>query len=451
MSIKKVLFYGVFGLGLSGKSTLDFLDREEYKVIAWDDSQQNIKDADKQYKHVKFSNINDPAWEKIDCLILSPGIPLHYPEPHPVVTIAKEKNIEIICDIELFYRHFQNNKYIGITGTNGKSTSTALISHIFSSNNIPCKMLGNIGTPALSITPSPDDTIIIEMSSYQLDLVKDLHFDASILLNITPDHLDRHGSIENYTETKYKIFNNQTKSDYSIINNNLEAKNIASSVIKISGNELLEKGISVSKDGIYYNSTYLKVNLPPSLQGSHNYENIAACYAAAISTTTLRKEDIVKSIESFKGLRHRMQLVGKIGSLQFINDSKGTNFDSTKQALKSFENIYWIAGGKAKANGIDGIEEFSDRVKLVFLVGESQKLFAEKLKKHDIPYHYSESLELAFVDATQEAQRDKQDNVVLLSPSASSLDQWKNFEERGDYFTRLVEKYVTTHKKTFQL
>ncbi len=451
MTAKKALFYGVFGLGLSGKATLDFLDRKKYQAIAWDDSQQNIKDSDKQYKNIRFSNINDPSWEEIDCLILSPGIPLHYPEPHPVVTLAKEKNIEIICDVELFYRHFPHNKYIGITGTNGKSTSTALISHILSSNNIPCKMLGNIGTPALSMTPSPDDTIIIEMSSYQLDLVKDLHFDTSILLNITPDHLDRHGSMENYTKTKYKIFNNQTKSDHSIINNNLEAKNITASVTRFSGNELLEEGISVSKDSIHHNATCLKVNLPPSLQGAHNYENTAASYAAAISTTTLRKEDIVKSIETFKGLKHRMQLVGKIGSLKFINDSKGTNFESTKQALKSFENIYWIAGGKAKTDGIDGIEEFSERVKLVFLVGESQKVFAEKLKEHNIPYHYSESLELAFVDATQEAQRDKQDNVVLLSPSASSLDQWKNFEERGDYFTSLVEKYVTTHKKTFQL
>jgi UDP-N-acetylmuramoylalanine--D-glutamate ligase len=451
MNNKEVSFYGVFGLGLSGKATLDFLNQRGYKALAWDDSADNIKSLDKHHKNIEFYDIKNPEWKNIDCLILSPGIPLHYPEPHPIVSIAKENGIEIICDIELFYRHFSDNKYIGITGTNGKSTTASLISHIFDSNNLPYKLLGNIGSPALSVAPSPEDTIIIEISSYQLDLVKDLHFDVSTLLNITPDHLERHGNMENYMESKFRIFHHQDKTDHAIINKSIEIKDIGSSVTYFSGNELLDTGISVSKDKIYDNKEYLAVSLPSSLHGSHNHENLAASYAAVKAITTLTEHEILKSIESFKGLNHRMQLVVQIGPLQFINDSKGTNFESTKQALNSFKNIYWIAGGKPKAGGIQGIENFVEKIKLVFLIGESQKLFAEKLEKHDIPYYYSKSLKLAFIDATQEAQRDKQDNVILLSPSASSLDQWKNFEERGDFFIGLVEKYVTTHKKTFRL
>jgi UDP-N-acetylmuramoylalanine--D-glutamate ligase len=451
MKIEKNSFYGVFGLGLSGKATLDFLNQQGYKALAWDDSAENIKSSDKNYKNIEFCDIKNPEWKNIDCLILSPGIPLHYPEPHPIVSIAKENGIEIICDVELFYRHFSDNKYIGITGTNGKSTTASLISHIFDSNNLPYKILGNIGTPALSVTPRPEDIIIIEMSSYQLDLVKNLHFDVAILLNITPDHLERHGNMENYIESKFCIFHHQDKTDHAIINKSLETQDIGSSITCFSGNELLDTGISVSKDGIYDNRKYLAVNLPHSLSGSHNHENLAASYASVKSITTLTEREIIKSIESFKGLSHRMQLVGQIGHLQFINDSKGTNFESTKQALNSFKNIYWIAGGKAKAGGIQGIEKFAEKIKLVFLIGESQKLFADTLEKHNIPYYYSKSLNLAFVDATQEAQRDTQDNVILLSPSASSLDQWKNFEERGNSFIRLVEKYVTTHKKAFHL
>lgn len=445
---RKNVFYGVFGLGLSGKATLAFLEKNNYKAIAWDDSTSNLSDG---FKNIKFCDLENPEWNNIECLILSPGVPLHYPEPHEVVKIARKNNVEIICDVELLYRHYPDNKYIGITGTNGKSTTTSLIAHIFDSNNLPHKILGNIGTAALSATPAPEDTLIIEISSYQLDLVKEIHFNNSILLNITPDHLDRHGSIENYTESKYKIFNNQNSKDQAILNSALEAQNISANIVNFSGTEVLKTGVSVSKNRITFNGTHMEVNLPHSLQGTHNYENVAAAFAAVKYSTNLTSQEIARSIESFEGLAHRMELVGDIANLRFVNDSKGTNFESTKYSLENFKNIYWIAGGKAKKGGIEGIEKFADNIKLAFLVGESQKSFAAELDKCGIPYHYSESLELAFVDATQEAQRNKQKNTILLSPAAASLDQWKNFEERGDYFTTLVRKYVTTHQKNFQL
>jgi len=450
-------FYGVFGLGLSGLATLSFLLDKKVKFIAYDDNQANLKKAEDLLNGNKDSlcDLDDDQWSQIECLILSPGIPLYFPEPHKIVKIARKYNIEIICDIELFYRYFPNNIYIGITGTNGKSTTTALIGHILKANNIPCKVVGNIGIPILSVSPEKDDIIVIEVSSYQLDLIETVRFNAAILLNITKDHVERHGSLENYTKTKYKIFQTQTKVDSSIIDidhslfrNTLESLmgSLKSRLIKITAGHRSKDGISIL-DGVLYQDG-IKVDVipqPDSLLGKHNQENIAAAYAAVLSTTNITKEKILNSIFSFKGLPHRIEIVGKSGNLQFVNDSKATNFESTENALKIFDNIYWIAGGLPKEGGIEGIVPFKHKIIKAFLVGKGQEEFASTLEKNSIPYTLCGVLDKAFEEAVSQASASSKASIILLSPAAASLDQWKNFEERGNYFASLAKQYIDAH------
>ncbi|MCH9753557.1 MAG: UDP-N-acetylmuramoyl-L-alanine--D-glutamate ligase [Alphaproteobacteria bacterium] len=450
---KKKIKYGVFGLGLSGTSTIDFLIKRKKEFIAWDDKPDNREQLKEKNLDCNLIPINDPKWKEINTLILSPGVPLYFPKPHPIVKIAKENNIEIICDIELFYRSFPKNTYIGITGTNGKSTTTALIKHILDDNKIACEIVGNIGKPILKSQPKKSDIIVVEISSFQLDLLKDTKFDIAILLNITKDHLDRHGSMENYIDAKYRIFSGQTKGDISIINiDNVNTKTLCkklekdtkSKLIKFSTDERIVNGISVINNTLYQDNTAIsELNLPPSLQGKHNQENIISAYSAILSATKISAKKILSSLSTFQGLKYRMEYIGEKHGIKLINDSKATNFESSEKALKTFDNIYWIAGGIKKEGGIDGIEHFKNKLAHVFLIGSSEKDFAETLKKHSIPYSSSHSLENAFKHVLDMAKQSTSTNKTLLfSPAASSFDQWKNFEERGAYFTKLSKKFI---------
>ena len=449
--------YGVFGLGLSGLATIAFLSDKNISFIAWDDNELNVKKAkDKIANHDMLCDIQDKKWTQINCLILSPGIPLYFPEPHPIVKLARQHNIEIICDIELFYRFFPNHIYIGITGTNGKSTTTALIGHILKENNIPCKVVGNIGTPILSILPDQNDFIVVEVSSYQLDLIKTVRFNAAILLNITKDHIDRHGSLENYTTTKYGIFATQKKQDVAVINIDYHPSSemlekllssIKSKLITITTHQKSKHGISIYNNILYKDGNKVSpIPQPEALLGTHNQENISAAYAAISNVTTLNEHQILDSVKTFQGLAHRIQIIGKVEHMQFVNDSKATNFESTENALKVFEHIYWIAGGLAKEGGIENIATFKNKIIKAFLVGSAKHEFAKTLDKHSIPYNISDSLDKAFPQAVTEAQQNHLNCTILLSPAAASLDQWKNFEERGNAFITLATQYINAHK-----
>jgi UDP-N-acetylmuramoylalanine--D-glutamate ligase len=452
----KKIKYGVFGLGISGIATLHFLKEKKEKFIAWDDNLSNRENIKTQGFEDCLIQLNNPIWKEIIILVLSPGVPLYFPKPHPVVSLAEKNNIEIICDIELFYRTFRDNIYIGVTGTNGKSTTVALIFHILNHNKIPCQLGGNIGKPILKCTPSKNDIIIIEVSSFQIDLLKDTKFDVAVLLNISKDHLDRHGNMENYISTKYKIFSNQQKNDTAIISvddvntemlsTKLE-KDSSANLIKISTKKI-NNGVSVLNNTLYRKDIKIReLDLPTSLQGQHNQENIAAAYAATYSSTNLSDKEILDALPTFQGLKHRMEYIGEKHNIKFINDSKATNFESTEKALKTFEKIYWIAGGIAKDGGIDGILHFKNKLSHVFLIGSSQENFSETLKAFSIPYSTSNSLENAFTQALELAKKDTSKNkTILLSPAASSLDQWKNFEERGDYFTKLTHSFINDTK-----
>lgn len=409
--------FGVFGLGLSGIATMKYLTRKGAQFIAYDDNQKSIMEICQKYPEFtdKIYDLDHNLWKEIDYLILSPGIPLTFPAPHKIVEIANKVNAKIICDIELLYLDNPGLYYIGITGTNGKSTTTALITHILNYNGIDAVAGGNIGIPILDInTSNKDRVLVVEASSYQLDLMDETKFNIALFLNITPDHLDRHGNMENYKKSKYRIFNHQTSKDYAIINSNLD---------KIPNSTSFSAG------------DLIKYNIPHnnSLLGEHNQENLAASIACCLKYG-LSIEQIITAIPSFVGLKHRMQYLGVHNGVTFINDSKATNADSTSKALSSFDNIIWIVGGVAKEGGIESLKEYFPKIKQALLIGRSSEEFSKTLEGK-VKWKKCEDLENAFKEACKMA---REGDVVLLSPACASFDQWKNFEERGEAFIEMV-------------
>ncbi len=409
--------FGVFGLGLSGIATMKYLTRKGAEFIAFDDNQKSISEISKKYPEFKdkICDLDNDLWQEIDYLILSPGIPLTLPFSHKVVKIAHKVNAKIICDIELLYLDNSDLYFIGITGTNGKSTTTALITHILKYNGIDAVAGGNIGIPVLDIdTSNKDKVLVVEASSYQLDLMDKTKFNIALFLNITPDHLDRHGNMENYKKSKYRIFKHQTNNDHAIINSNLDQ---------------LSNSISFSAKDL------IKYNIPhnTSLLGEHNQENLAASIACCLKYG-LSIEQIIAAIPSFVGLKHRMQYLGVNNGVTFINDSKATNADSTSKALSSFDNIIWIVGGVAKEGGIELLKEHFPKVKQALLIGRSSDEFSKTLEGK-VKWKKCEDLENAFKEACKIA---REGDVVLLSPACASFDQWKNFEKRGEAFIDMV-------------
>ncbi len=449
--------YGVLGLGKSGLTTADFLIKNYCNFIAWDDNKHTRNTAVHQLQKIKLVNIDDVQWQHIDYLIISPGIPTIFPKPHPLVQIIKKHNIPIICDIELLYRTNKLATYVAITGTNGKSTTTSLIGHILNDNKIKTCIGGNIGIGALSLASLKQNEIyVIETSSYQLELLHKTHFNVSIVLNITPDHLERYNTMESYIAAKYNIFSHQTKEDCAILSIDneitkeiyfkLKNKNTIGTIIPISTKNILSDGISLVSNQLHCKviEKYTCI-LPviPQLTGEHNAENIAASYAAALFLG-IKHCNIIQSISTFLGLNHRLQFVGKYGNILFFNDSKATNAQSTEKALLSFaNNIYWIVGGQAKNGGIKVLQPLFSRIKHAFLVGESQEQFADTLE-NIVPYTKTQNLENAFIMATEMALTSDaaQEQIILLSPACASFDQWKDFEERGQAFCQLTNKFL---------
>ena len=421
--------FGVFGLGISGIATMKYLKSKAVDFVAFDDKKAQIEKIiqanPKLASHIK--NLEDQRWHNIDYLVLSPGIAL----THPVTKMVKK----VICDIELFYLDNSQHKFIGITGTNGKSTTTALITHILKYNGINAMLGGNIGVPVLELDASDKQAVFVfEVSSFQLDMLDETKFDISLLLNITPDHLDRHGNMENYRRTKYKIFANQTLRDYAVINVSLDHNDEMFTFSESQVADLVVEGNLLK----YANKEY-QLPYNNSLLGKHNQQNIAASIACLIKFG-LNLEQIIAALPSFVGLKHRMQYIKMHNQVTFINDSKATNADSSSNALASFDNIIWIVGGIAKEGGIESLVEYFPKVKTALLIGEAQDEFAitcgDKLR-----WQKCNDLANAFkVACTIAAPGD----VILLSPACASYDQWKSFEERGDGFIKLVEEFISS-------
>lgn len=414
----------VYGLGLSGMSTVDSLVKAGAFVVAWDESAErraaalDAGAALKDFVHEGFDGAG--------ILVLSPGVP-YTVDPHPVVVRAKDENLEIIGDIEILHRCRHGRETIGVTGTNGKSTTSALIAHILQACGRDVMLGGNIGKPVLSQTlPSMGGMIVLELSSYQIDLCPSFRPDIAVLLNITADHLDRHGTIEAYAAVKARMLDGA----------NIIICNVDDKICKDIAKERAIIELTAKDEA-------LAARLPDvaTLKGAHNRQNMMAafhvCRACGCDET-----EILEAMKSYPGLPHRQFPVRAINGVRYINDSKATNVPSVATAMETFKHIYWIAGGRPKEGGLSGLEHYMDRVHKVFLIGEAQQDFARWCENNKVDYSLCGTLDVAVLEAHAAAQKNRGApggaGVVLLSPACASWDQFKSFEHRGEVFEQLV-------------
>jgi UDP-N-acetylmuramoylalanine--D-glutamate ligase len=444
----------VFGLGTSGLATCAALKEGGATIVAFDDKPNKVAEA--QDKGVATGNLREANWKNFAALVLAPGVPLTHPEPHWVVKIARKAETEIIGDIELFCRERRarapKSPFAAITGTNGKSTTTALLAHILARNGHDVAVGGNLGTPILSLAgPSQARTHVIECSSFQIDLAPTIDPSVGVLLNVTPDHIDRHGSFRNYAAIKERLISGVGLHGTAVVGVDDEFCAGAADRAQREGTRVV--CISVrqrfASDGIFLEGENLidmergkrrySLSLAGigSLRGAHNAQNAAAAYASA-RALGLSPEGIDLAMRNFPGLHHRMEEVGRKGAVLFINDSKATNADSAARALESFDDIFWIAGGRAKEGGIDTLGRYFPRIRKAYLIGESAQAFATGLEGK-VKYEVVRTLDRAVEHAAREAVASAASQpVVLLSPACASYDQYPNFEVRGDEFRDLV-------------
>ncbi|HEY1507009.1 MAG TPA: UDP-N-acetylmuramoyl-L-alanine--D-glutamate ligase [Stellaceae bacterium] len=436
----------VMGLARSGLASAEALRRGGADVLAWDDSAE--KRAEASARGLPVVDLANADLGNVAALVLSPGIPSTFPKPHPVAARARTAGIEIICDIELLARSEREARFAGITGTNGKSTTTALLGHILAEAGMRVAVGGNIGLPVLSLAPLGRDGIyVLEMSSYQLELTNSLVFDVALLLNITPDHLDRHGGMEGYIAAKERIFVGQTARQAAVIGLDDDickriADKLGSSgqrVVPISAEHIAPGGVYVAGTNLiddieHQQAAVLNLATLARLPGRHNWQNAAAAFAAA-RYLGVAAQAAARGITSFPGLAHRQELIATIDGVRYVNDSKATNADATEKALVCYEDILWIAGGVAKEGGIAGLEPYFPRIRHAFLIGEAAPAFAETLSGQT-PFTRSGDLATAVRHARAMA---KPGNTVLLSPACASFDQFRDFEARGDAFRGIVE------------
>ncbi len=378
----------VMGLGKSGLATARALMASGGDVWAWDDHEDRRAAAAKL--DIPLVDLERCNWHEVVSLILSPGIPHTYPEPHPVAALAREQGIEIICDIELLGRAQPDASYIGITGTNGKSTTTALIGHIMDLGGRFAQVGGNIGEPVLLLEPAGNEgTYVLEMSSYQLERTLSITFDVAVWLNISPDHLERHGGVEGYIAAKKNIFRRQTSPRTAVVGLDDEISRGVfeelrragdQDLIPISSTQAVEGGVYVI-DGVLYDATgerpIAAIDLKgiASLPGPHNWQNAAAAYAAC-KASGMSEAVITACLRSFPGLAHRQELVEIVDGVRYVNDSKATNADAAARALACYGDIHWIAGGQAKEGGLAGLELYFPRIAAAYLIGEGEEAFA---------------------------------------------------------------------------
>ncbi|MCX5481399.1 UDP-N-acetylmuramoyl-L-alanine--D-glutamate ligase [Kaistia geumhonensis] len=440
----------VFGLGGSGLVTAEALVAGGAEVFAFDDNPDSVANA--AARGVPTADLRALDFSSLAALVLAPGVPLTHPEPHWTAVKAKAAGIEIIGDIELFCRERRavapDAPFIAITGTNGKSTTTALIAHLFASAGWDVQLGGNIGTAILSLEPITDERVyVVECSSFQIDLAPSIDPSVGILLNLTEDHLDRHGTMENYAAIKARLV---AGADAAVVGVDDDWSADIASAIDHHGRKV--ERISVRRpvtDGYYAEGSYIYEAVDAStrqvadlagigsLRGTHNAQNAAAAIASA-RLLGLSDDVIEKGLKSFPGLAHRMEEVAKIGHVLFVNDSKATNADAAEKALASFDHIYWILGGKPKTGGIDSLAPYFGRIARAYLIGAASDAFAATLEGK-VSAVKCGTMERAVAAAAEDAARDDAaEPVVLLSPACASFDQYRNFEKRGDHFRELV-------------
>jgi len=437
----------LFGLGGSGLATALALRAGGARVVACDDDPARMAVAGS--RDIETTDLRRADWSTFAALVLSPGVPLTHPEPHWSARLAREAGIEIIGDIELFCRErariAPDAPFVAITGTNGKSTTTALIAHILRSDGRDVQLGGNIGTAILSLDPPADDRFhVIECSSFQIDLAPSLAPTIGVQLNVSPDHLDRHGTLALYAAIKERLV---AASGTAVVGVDDEASRAMAARVTRAGRRLVPIGLSGEGPGVFAHEGSIVSGLDghayevagltdiSSLRGDHNAQNAAAAVAVAL-LCGVGAPVIQEALRSFPGLPHRMEEVARLGRTLFINDSKATNADSTEKALRSFDRILWILGGKAKEGGITALRPYFPKITKAYLIGAASAMFAETLEGA-VPYALCASLDRAVAQAAEDA-RGMAEAVVLLSPACASYDQYPNYEVRGEHFRELV-------------
>ena len=488
--------YAVYGLARSGLATVEALLASGAKVTAWDAKEEArakilpgtgrgtmrsmvegpnaASDPSTAFggppprsgEDLIVANLDEADLTQFDSLVVTPGLPLNR---HPIAQRARDAGVEIIGDIELFARarpELPPHKVVGITGTNGKSTTTALVHHILETAGVPSAMGGNIGLPILAQDPLPQGGVyVLELSSYQIDLTQSLDCDVAVLLNVTPDHLDRYESFEAYAASKARLFEMQSAEHFAVVLGEdevsrslaemqigpskrrsqlvrtaigywggLDAVSLCTSIEKrLFGADRPTEDMLMIGDDMYGNQSQWA-----ALQGSHNAQNAVAAMAAASTVLphdkTWPDEALWRAFQSFPGLPHRMERIREKGGVRFVNDSKATNPTATAPALAAFPNVRWILGGQAKTDNLDECAPHFGHVRSAYAIGEAAELFERLLSPH-IPVKNCGKL----ADAVRQAARDAEPgDTVLLSPACASFDQFRDFEDRGEQFRELV-------------
>ncbi|MCW8305733.1 UDP-N-acetylmuramoyl-L-alanine--D-glutamate ligase [Acidiphilium sp. PA] len=436
--------FAVLGLGQNGLPAAVTLRIMGAAVVAWDDDAARRDAA--AAAGVPLARPSET--DRLDALILSPGIPHDRPAPHPEAAAMRGRGVPILSDAELLFRAVRAAgsaaRFAGITGTNGKSTTTALLAHTLAAAGVPVAAGGNLGPASLALPLLPDDGVyVLEMSSYMLERIATMRFDAAIMLNLTHDHLDRHGSMAGYIAAKAAIFARQTDADTAVIGIDDEpSRTLAGDIaarparlIRISGNRHADFFAEhrILRDGF---GPIADLSTAPALRGTHNAQNAAAAAAVALALG-IERGRIGPAFASFAGLPHRQQRVATIADVDFIDDSKATNADAAARALDSFDRVVWIAGGIGKDGGIAGLAPWFDRIDHAVLIGRDAPIFAATLAAHGVSHEIAGTLDRAVPLAFDRAHR-RGIAAVLLAPAAASFDQFANYAERGLRFAALA-------------
>ena len=476
--IRSTMFAGrhvaVFGLGISGMPTVASLLAGGARVAAWDDSERSREAA--IAAGLPVVDLDAADWSSFDALILAPGVPLTHPEPHWTVKRAQAASIEIIGDIEIFARerlaHAPAAPFIGITGTNGKSTTTALVAHLLGSLGLDVQMGGNIGVPILALEPPAMDRFhVIEMSSFQIDLTPTLQPTVGVLLNVTPDHIDRHGTVKHYATVKERLI--EGAEAMVVGTDDAATRDIAERMAEHGrlypfttgkGAAIVPKFYAIGTT-LFVHETHdthassteiADLSSAPNLRGRHNVQNALAALTAiralhdwldatGSDLKVWQPARLAAGLRTFPGLVHRMENVGSIDRVRFVNDSKATNADSTGKALATFErDIFWILGGKSKEGGIESLSAYFGGIAKAYLIGAATEDFAATLDGK-VAFERSGTIDIAVAHAAHDAaacaaKPAGANPVVLLSPACASYDQFRSFEHRGDVFRELVSK-----------
>ncbi|MDE0060719.1 MAG: UDP-N-acetylmuramoyl-L-alanine--D-glutamate ligase [Defluviicoccus sp.] len=437
----------VFGLGSSGMAAVDALSASGATVLAWDDSPEPRHAA----REAGIA-LSEPAcwdWPGLDALVLSPGIRLTHPEPHPVVRSARRSHCPVIGDIELLGEAAPDARMVGVTGTNGKSTTTALLGHLLTEAGRQVAVGGNLGPPALSLPALGEGGIyVLECSSFQLDLIERMRFEVAILLNVSPDHLDRHGDMAGYVAAKRRIFRDRPGGgQVAIVGTDDDASRLLLAglaarpgwtLVPVGVGRTVDGGVSVLGGTVFEDGEPVAdLSGIDTLPGAHNHQNAAAAFAAARSLG-LGHAEIARALATYPGLPHRQETVAIIDGVRYVNDSKATNGEASRHALVCYDAIYWIAGGRPKADGLAAVVPELHRVRRAYLIGEAEDAFAREIGGR-APVARCGDLARALAAAHRDAQRERPPGAaVLLSPACASFDQWPSFAARGDAFRQAV-------------